>query len=95
MKTYVVRRLLALIPVALVVATVAFVLIHIAPGDPASVIAGPDASADDIRKLQHHLGLDAPLYVQLVRWYGRLLTGDLGDSIFLRVEPEKCVALKP
>lgn len=84
MKTYVLRRLLALIPVALVVATVAFTLMHLAPGDPASIIAGPDASADDIKKLQHQLDLDAPVYVQLVRWYGRLLRGDLGNSIFLR-----------
>ncbi len=84
MKTYVARRLLALVPVALVVATVAFVLIHLAPGDPASVIAGPDASADEVERLQQQLGLDAPLPVQLVRWYGRLLQGDLGQSIFLR-----------
>lgn len=84
MKTYVVRRLLALIPVALVVATVAFVLIHLAPGDPASVIAGPDASSDDVRRIERQLGLDAPLPVQLVRWYGRLMQGDLGQSIFLR-----------
>ncbi len=84
MKTYIVGRVLALIPVALVVATIAFVLIHLAPGDPASIIAGPDASADDIGKIQHQLGLDAPLPVQLVRWYGRLLQGDLGTSIFLR-----------
>jgi peptide/nickel transport system permease protein len=81
---YVVRRLVALIPVALVVATVAFVLIHMAPGDPASVIAGPDATADDIQKISHQLGLDRPLPVQLVGWYGRLLQGDLGRSIFLR-----------
>lgn len=84
MKTYVARRLLALVPVALVVATVAFVLIHLAPGDPASVIAGPDASAEEVEQLQQQLGLDAPLPVQLVRWYGRLLQGDLGQSIFLR-----------
>ena len=84
MKTYLARRLLALIPVALVVATVAFVLMHLAPGDPASVIAGPYASADDVKRLQHQLGLDAPLPAQLVRWYARLLRGDLGDSIFLR-----------
>ncbi|HEY3067135.1 MAG TPA: ABC transporter permease [Methylomirabilota bacterium] len=84
MKTYVARRLLALLPVALVVATVAFVLIHLAPGDPASIIAGPDASADDVRRLSHQLGLDAPFPVQLLNWYGRLLQGDLGDSIFLR-----------
>src|SRR5436190_21673352 len=57
---------------------------HLAPGDPASVIAGPYASADDVKRLQHQLGLDAPLPAQLVRWYGRLLRGDLGDSIFLR-----------
>jgi len=83
-KTYVARRFLALIPVALVVATVAFVLIHLAPGDPASVIAGPDATQEDVRKISRQLGLDAPLPVQLLQWYGRLLQGDLGRSIFLR-----------
>ncbi|HZF05500.1 MAG TPA: ABC transporter permease [Patescibacteria group bacterium] len=84
MKTYVAQRLLALIPVVLVVATVAFVLIHLAPGDPASIIAGPDASSDDIVRIQRQLGLDAPFHVQLFRWYGRLARGDLGQSIFLR-----------
>jgi peptide/nickel transport system permease protein len=83
-KTYIVRRLLALIPVALVVATVAFVLIHLAPGDPASIIAGPDATPEDVRRLEQQLGLDRPLPIQLVQWYGHLLQGDLGRSIFLR-----------
>jgi peptide/nickel transport system permease protein len=83
-KAYVAQRLLALIPVALVVATVAFVLIHLAPGDPASIIAGPDASSEDVQRIARQLGLDAPLYVQLGRFYGRLLRGDLGQSIFLR-----------
>jgi peptide/nickel transport system permease protein len=83
-KTYVARRLLALLPVALVVATVAFVLIHLAPGDPASVIAGPDASRADVERIERQLGLDAPMPVQLVRWFGRLVRGDLGQSIFLR-----------
>jgi peptide/nickel transport system permease protein len=83
-KTYVVRRLLALIPVALVVATVGFVLIHVAPGDPASIIAGPDASPEDVQKIRRQLGLDEPLLLQLIHWYGRLLRGDLGRSIFLR-----------
>jgi peptide/nickel transport system permease protein len=68
----------------LVVATVAFVLMHLAPGDPASVIAGPYASADDVARLHRQLGLDEPLLVQLGRWYWRLLQGDLGQSIFLR-----------
>jgi peptide/nickel transport system permease protein len=83
-KAYVVRRLLALVPVALVVATVAFVLIHLAPGDPASIIAGPDAAPEDVQRIARQLGLDAPLYIQLGRFYGRLLRGDLGQSIFLR-----------
>jgi len=83
-KTYVARRLLALVPVALVVATVAFVLIHLAPGDPASIIAGPDATAADVQRITQQLGLEEPFPVQLLHWYGRLLQGDLGDSIFLR-----------
>jgi peptide/nickel transport system permease protein len=83
-KTYVLRRLLALVPVMLVVATVAFVLIHLAPGDPASVIAGPYAAPEDVARLHHQLGLDRPLLVQLGHWYWRLLQGDLGTSIFLR-----------
>ena len=84
MKTYVLRRLLALVPVAIVVATVSFVLIHLAPGDPAAIIAGPDAPAEDVAQIRRTLGLEEPLHVQLVRWYGRLVTGDLGQSIFLR-----------
>ena len=84
MKTYVARRLLALIPVGLVVATVAFLLMHLAPGNPASIIAGDDASPDDVRAIERQLGLDRPLPIQLAQWYGRLLRGDLGSSIFLR-----------
>ncbi|HEV8306146.1 MAG TPA: ABC transporter permease [Methylomirabilota bacterium] len=84
MKTYILRRLLAVVPVMLVVATVAFVLVHLAPGDPASVIAGPYASPEDVAKLRQQLGIDRPLHVQLGRWYWRLLHGDLGNSIFLR-----------
>ena len=84
MKTYVAHRLLALIPVGLVVATVAFLLMHLAPGNPASIIAGPDATADDVRTIERQLGLDRSLPIQLVQWYGRLLRGDLGSSIFLR-----------
>jgi peptide/nickel transport system permease protein len=83
-KTYVLRRLLALIPVALVVATVSFVLIHLAPGDPAAIMAGPDAPAEDVERIRQSIGLDRPLHVQLARWYARLVQGDLGQSIFLR-----------
>ena len=84
MKTYLLRRALAIIPVMLVVATVSFVLIRLAPGDPASVLAGPDATTEDLAQLRTALGMDQPLPVQLVKWYGRLAQGDLGESIFLR-----------
>jgi peptide/nickel transport system permease protein len=83
-KTYLLRRALAIIPVMLVVATVSFVLIRLAPGDPASVLAGPDASPEDLVQLRTALGMDQPLPVQLVKWYARLARGDLGQSIFLR-----------
>lgn len=84
MKTYLLRRALAIIPVMLVVATVSFVLIRLAPGDPASVLAGPDATTEDLAQLRTALGMDQPLPVQLVKWYARLARGDLGQSIFLR-----------
>ena len=77
MRTYLLRRVLAVIPVMLVVATVTFVLIHLAPGDPASIIAGPDATPENIARLRKHLGLDESLPAQLLHWFGRLLRGDL------------------
>jgi peptide/nickel transport system permease protein len=83
-KTYLLHRALAIIPVMLVVATVSFVLIRLAPGDPASVLAGPDATTEDLAQLRTALGMDQPLPVQLVKWYARLAQGDLGQSIFLR-----------
>lgn len=83
MTQYVIRRSVALLPVLLIVATVGFVLIHLAPGDPAVVMLGPDATTEQVQELQHILGLDQPLVLQLVRWYARVLQGDLGYSIFL------------
>ncbi len=84
MSRYVAGRLAALLPVLLVVGATAFLLLHMIPGDPASVMLGPDASAAQVAHLRWALGLDRPLYVQLALWFGRLLRGDLGDSIFLR-----------
>ncbi|OFX31504.1 MAG: peptide ABC transporter [Armatimonadetes bacterium RBG_16_67_12] len=84
MTGYVVRRLLALLPVLLIVATVGFFLIYLTPGDPAAVMLGPDATGADLDNLRHIMGLDRPLAVQLALWYGRTLRGDLGYSIFLQ-----------
>lgn len=89
MKTYVARHL-ALIPVGLVVATVALLLMHLATGNPASIIAGPDATAHDVQTLDQQLGLDRPLPIQLAQWYGRL-RGDLGSSIFLRTPATEAI----
>ncbi len=84
MTGYVARRLLALLPVLLIVATVGFFLIYLTPGDPAAVMLGPDATEEDLDSLRAIMGLDRPLLVQLVRWYSRTLRGDLGYSIFLQ-----------
>jgi peptide/nickel transport system permease protein len=79
---YVVRRMLATIPVMGVVALFVFALLHLSPGDPATIIAGDTATLDDIARIRAALGLDEPLYVQFGTWVWKLLHGDLGISIF-------------
>lgn len=83
MRSYLARRLIALVPVLLVVAVVVFLLIHLTPGDPAASILGDQATPDQIAAVRRQLGLDQPLPIQFLRWFGRALRGDLGWSIFL------------
>jgi peptide/nickel transport system permease protein len=80
---YVLRRILAIIPVMAVVVTIVFFLIHLIPGDPVSVMLGPDASPAQIQATRAALGLDRPLHEQLYTFYRRVLTADLGHSYFL------------
>ncbi|MGH7048379.1 MAG: ABC transporter permease [Stellaceae bacterium] len=82
MLTYVIRRVVATLPVMAVVALFVFALLHLGPGDPAAIIAGDTATAADIARIHHALGLDQPLYVQFGEWVWRLLHGNLGISIF-------------
>jgi len=82
MLAYIARRLLAMVPIVVLVGTIVFLLIHLTPGDPAVIMLGPDAAADAIARLRVELGLDAPLYLQWARWFQRVLVGDLGRSIF-------------
>ena len=82
MLLFLTRRLLAAVPVMLVVTVFVFALLHLAPGDPAAIIAGDLATADDIAKIRTRLGLDQPLLVQFFTWINQLLHGDLGNSIF-------------
>src|SRR5690606_16453332 len=89
-STFVARRAVSLIGVLFVVGTIAFLLIHLAPGDPAAFMLGPDATPEQIRQLRTSLGLDEPLLVQFLRWLGRAVRGDLGTSIFLG-EPSTAV----
>jgi peptide/nickel transport system permease protein len=83
LTAYILRRLILLLPVMLVVGVVVFTLIHLTPGDPASVIAGPDATDEQVEEMRERLGLDEPLYMQFVHWFGGVLRLDFGDSIFL------------
>jgi peptide/nickel transport system permease protein len=80
---YLVRRLLAVIPVMAVVVTVVFLLIHLIPGDPVAVMLGPDVTPAQIDATRKSLGLDRPLLEQLLLFYRRILQGDLGRSYFL------------
>ncbi|HTK92670.1 MAG TPA: ABC transporter permease [Verrucomicrobiae bacterium] len=83
MAAYLVRRILAVIPVMAVVVTIVFLLIHLIPGDPVSVMLGPDASPAQIQATRAALGLDRPIHQQLVTFYARVLRGDLGHSYYL------------
>jgi peptide/nickel transport system permease protein len=82
MFAYLVRRLLATIPVMGVVALFVFSLLYIAPGDPAAVIAGDFATAQQIALIHKKLGLDEPFFVRFGHWLWAVLHGDLGISIF-------------
>ncbi len=82
MFSYVVRRLIATVPVMAVVAVVVFSLLYFAPGDPAAIIAGDLATAQDIARIHHQLGLDEPFLLRFGHWAWGVLRGDLGISIF-------------
>ena len=82
MTGYIIRRLLSMLPVLLIVSIIAFALLYVLPGDPAVAILGESAgSQQTYLALRHDLGLDQPLYIQYASWLGRLLHGDLGQSI--------------
>jgi len=84
MLRLVLQRLLATIPIMVVVATVVFMLLRLAPGDPAHVIAGDLATDDAVAAIRKDLGLDKPLITQYLRWMGAVLTADLGTSVISR-----------
>ena len=82
MLVYVIKRLAATLPVMAVVGLFIFSLLYLAPGDPAAVIAGDQATPDDIARIRAGLGLDRPFLVRFGEWVWNIVNGDLGTSIF-------------
>jgi peptide/nickel transport system permease protein len=92
MTAYIVRRLFATLPVMAVVALFVFFLLRLAPGDPAAIIAGEDATSEAIAAVRAKLGLDRPLVEQFVVWLWALLQGDMGVSIFSNLPVTRLMA---
>ncbi|HEX8969335.1 MAG TPA: ABC transporter permease, partial [Chloroflexota bacterium] len=83
MTAYIFRRLLFLVPVALFVSLITFLLIHLVPGDPARVLLGEDSTPEALAALRQQLGLNQPLYAQYTLWLNQAVHGNLGESIQL------------
>jgi peptide/nickel transport system permease protein len=92
MWAYIVRRVLATIPVMAVVALFVFSLLYIAPGDPAAVIAGDQATPEDVERIRASLGLDRPYLVRFADWLWDILNGNLGTSIFTNLPVSTMIA---
>ena len=102
MLLYVAKRLIATIPVMAVVAVLVFLMLRLTAGDPAAIIAGDNATSQDVADIRARLGLDRPITEQFVIWIGRVLRGDFGESFFFkktvaqliveRVEPTAALA---
>ena len=84
MLNYVCKRLLGLIPTLLIVAVLVFLFVHLLPGDPARLVAGPEADATVIELVRKQLGLDQPLYMQFLHYICNVLQGDFGISMVAR-----------
>lgn len=82
MRSYFLRRLIGMIIVVFLVLTLAFILVRLAPGDPASLLLGPDATPEEVVALRVRLGLDRPILVQYLTFLGNAVQGDLGRSLF-------------
>jgi len=103
MLGYLLRRVLAAIPVIGVVALFVFLLLRLTPGDPAAILAGDNATPEQLERIRVSLGLNQPIYIQFFTWIDKLLHGDLGVSLISnvpvlkmigqRIEPSISIAL--
>jgi peptide/nickel transport system permease protein len=92
MLRYILKRVVATIPVMGIVAVFVFLMLRLSPGDPAAVIAGDYATSDDIARIREKLGLADPILVQFWNWIGQILSGDLGISIFTNLPVTTLIA---
>jgi peptide/nickel transport system permease protein len=81
---HILARLAALIPILLGLSIASFALVHVIPGDPALVMLGGEGTPQQVQELRKQLGLDRPLIVRYGEWLGRVLRGDLGESLYNR-----------
>jgi peptide/nickel transport system permease protein len=84
MAGYILRRLAATVPVMLIVAIFVFLMLRLTPGDPAAIIAGDNANAEQVALIRNRLGLDEPIFTQFFIWLGNVLRGDFGESFFFK-----------
>lgn len=94
MLSYLLRRLIATIPVMLLVAVFVFMLLRLTPGDPAAIIAGDYANDAQIAEIRAKLGLDKPLPVQFMVWLGNMFQGDFGESFFYKKQVGELIAAR-
>lgn len=81
MLKYTVKRIIYLVPTIFLVTVMVFMMIHLIPGDPASLMLGEDATQEEVTVLRHALGLDRPLPIQYAIWMANIIKGDLGASV--------------
>jgi peptide/nickel transport system permease protein len=94
MVAFIIRRLLQTIVVLVIVSMIAFLIIHLIPGDPAVAMLGESATQEQIDSLRKELGLDQPVVMQYLRWFGNVVRGDLGKSIMYRESVTGLVAAR-
>lgn len=81
MAVYLIKRILALVPVLLLVSIFVFLLLRLTPGDPAAILAGDAATTEQLDRIREAMGLNEPILTQYFTWMGKILQGDLGVSL--------------
>lgn len=93
MSTYIIRRILQAIPVIIVASFVIFILMHIVPGDPAQMLAGPNAPPEVVDALKEQMGLDKPIVIQYFTWLANIVKGNMGKSMISGMSVDYLIGL--